>query len=216
VAIVGRDPLAVAGMRYLLIHETTVWLRICNHVPPTAALTGLDMVIWLRVHHDGMPDLAGHVTRLCRAASGVKQLVISDALPMRIPSGPGPFSRVWLARGSESCEMLSVLLRLVMKAPPAVTPLLKKRMGRVQWRVLSLRAAGVGTRDIARICSMSEKTVSVHESALRERLGVSGRSEYAWLLRSVAQMQAAVPGLFREVHRLAKARTRTRKERDHL
>jgi len=203
-------------MRHLLAHGTSVWLRICNHVPSTAALIGLDMVIWLRVHHDGMPDLAGHVTRLRRAAPGVKQLVISDALPMSIPSGPGPFSGVWLARGRESREMLSALLRLVMKAPPAVTPLLRKRMGRAQWRVLSLRAAGVGIRDIAKICGMSEKTVSVHESVLRERLGVSGRSEYAWLLRSVAQMQAAVPALCREVHRLAKAHTRTRKEREHL
>ncbi|ELE9730698.1 hypothetical protein RM407_004401 [Enterobacter kobei] len=58
------------------------------------------------------------------------------------------------------------------------------------------------TSSIAQACGISIKTVSVHESALRERLGVSGRAEYAWLLRSVKQMQKVLPILGREVRYL--------------
>lgn len=204
VTIVGRDPMAVTGMRYLLARHASVWLSVCTCVPDEAALAGQDMVIWLRVHHDGMPDLAGHVASLCRLQPKVKQLVVSDFLPALTPPGPGPLSGVWMARGGENRDMLSALLRCIIRTPRVSGPLLTRRLGRMQWRILLLRAAGACTRGIAAICGMSPKTVSVHESAIRERLGLHGRVEYAWLLRSVALMQDAVPALRRDVHRLSR------------
>lgn len=200
--IIGRDPLAIAGMRHMLAHGAPIWLRTMTDVPDTGQLVGQDVAIWIRMRHDGMPDLVGHVARHCRNNPALKQLVISDALPASIPPGPGPLSGVWLARGCETREMLYALLRLIMRTPPPTGPMLKKRLGRMQWRVLLLRASGVETSVIADVCGISIKTVSTHESAIRERLGVRGRFEYAWLLRSVAQMQAAVPALCRDVVRL--------------
>lgn len=203
VTIVGRDPLAVTGMRHLLASHASVWLNICTYVPDKASLAGQDIVIWLRVHHDGMPDLAGHVASLCRLQPAIKQLVVSDFLPALTPPGPGPLSGVWMARGGENRDMLSALLRCIIHTPRVCGPLLTRRLSRTQWRILLLRAAGACTRSIAVICGISIKTVSVHESAIRERLGLYGRIEYAWLLRSVALMQDAVPALRRDVRRLS-------------
>lgn len=204
VAIIARDPMAVMGMRHLLARDEPVWLSTYSDIPDGSALLHQDIIIWIRMHHDGMPELAGHVARLCRNKPQLKQLVISDALPAATPPGPGPLTGVWLARGNESQEMLYALLRLVMRAPPPCGPMLTKRLGRMQWRVLLLRAAGAATPCIASSCGIAVNTVSVHESAIRERLGINGRSEYAWLLRSVAQMLAAVPALCRDVRRREK------------
>lgn len=204
VAIIARDPLAMMGMRHLLARDEPVWLSTYNEIPDWSALLYQDIIIWIRMHHDGMPDLAGHVARLCRNKPELKHLVISDSLPAAIPPGPGPLAGVWLARGNESREMLYALLRLVMRAPLPCGPMLTKRLGRMQWRVLLLRAAGASTPSIASRCGIAVNTVSVHESAIRERLGISGHAEYAWLLRSVAQMLAAVPALCRGVRRREK------------
>lgn len=204
VAIISRDPMAVMGMRHLVVRCEPVWLCIYKDVPDREELAGQDIVIWLRMHHDGMPDLAGHVAWLCRHNPKLKQLVISDALPAATPTGPGPLSGVWMARGNESREMIYALLLQIMRAPIAPGPMLTQRLGRMQWRVLLLRAAGINTHSIAYKCGISVKTVSVHESVIRERLGIRGRAEYAWLLRSVAQMQAAVPALCRDVCGLKK------------
>lgn len=199
VAIIARDPMALIGMRYLLARDEPVWLSTYSEIPDGNALLQQDIIIWIRMHHDGQPDLAGHVAKLCRNKPKLKQLVISDALPATTPPGPGPLTGVWLARGNESREMLYALLRRVMRAPQPCGPMLTKGLGRVQWRVLLLRAAGATTPCIASNCGIAVNTVSVHESAIRERLGINGRSEYAWLLRSVAQMLAAVPALCRDV-----------------
>lgn len=202
IAIIARDPFATIGIRYLLTSGPSVWLRTYDHVPAESALKDVDVVIWLRMHHDGLPDLAGHVVSLCRLRCRLKQLVISDLIPTGIPPGPGPLSGVWISRANECREMLSAMLRVVIRAPPPSGSILAKRLGRMQWRVLLLRAAGMDTSSIAQACGISIKTVSVHESALRERLGVSGRAEYAWLLRSVKQMQKVLPILGREVRYL--------------
>lgn len=199
VTVIGRDPLAMVGMRHMLARGEPVWLRTMRDIPENGELVGQDVVIWIRMRHDGMPDLVGHVARHCRNNPSLKQLIISDELPASIPPGPGPLSGVWLARGCETREMLYAMLHLILRSPPPTGPMLTKRLGRMQWRVLLLRASGVKTGAIADVCGISVKTVSVHESAIRERLGVSGRFEYAWLLRSVAQMQAAVPALCRDV-----------------
>ncbi|MFP2240628.1 helix-turn-helix transcriptional regulator [Pseudescherichia vulneris] len=212
VAIIARDPMAVMGMRHLLARDEPVWLSTYREIPDGSALLHQDIIIWIRMNHDGMPDLAGHVARLCRNKPQLKQLVISDALPAATQPGPGPLAGVWLARGNESREMLYALLRLVMRAPLPCGPMLTKRLGRMQWRVLLLRAAGATTSSIAARCAIAVNTVSVHESAIRERLGISGRSEYAWLLRSVAQMLAAVPALSRDVHRRKKRNGREASE----
>ncbi|ELY5941252.1 response regulator transcription factor [Cronobacter malonaticus] len=207
-AIIARDPMAVMGIRHLLARNEPVWLSTYSEIPDQSALLSQDIIIWIRMHHDGMPELAGHVARLCRNKPKLKQLVVSDALPVTTPPGPGPLTGVWLARGNESREMLYALLHLVMRAPIPCGPMLTKRLGRMQWRVLLLRAAGTDTHSIASRCGIAVNTVSVHESALRERLGISGRSEYAWLLRSVAQMLIAVPALCRDIHRRKKNRNR--------
>jgi DNA-binding CsgD family transcriptional regulator len=201
VAIIARDPMAVMGMRHLLVRDEPVWLSTYTEIPDGSALLHQDIIIWIRMHHDGMPDLAGYVARLCRNKPRIKQLVISDALPAATSPGPGPLAGVWLARGNESREMLYALLRQVMRAPMPCGPMLTKRLARMQWRVLLLRAAGTDTHSIASRCGIAVNTVSVHESAIRERLGISGRSDYAWLLRSLAQMLVAVPALSRDVHR---------------
>lgn len=204
VAIIARDPLAMAGMCHMLAQSAPDCVCTYSFIPDIGMLVEHDIVIWIRVHHDGMPDLAGHVAWLCRKSPGVRQLVISDSLPGGIPAGPGPLSGVWLARGSESREMLFALLRLVMQSPRPSGPVLTKRLGRMQWRVLLMRARGADTSTIADSCGISVKTVSVHESTLRERLGINRRSEYAWLLRSVIQMQKVVPALRRNVSQLNK------------
>ncbi|MBM7016672.1 LuxR family transcriptional regulator [Enterobacter cloacae] len=204
VAIIARDPMAVMGVRHLLAGDEPVWLSRYSEIPDRSTLLHQDIIIWIRMHHDGMPDLAGHVARLCRNKPQLKQLVISDALPAATPPGPGPLAGVWLVRGNESREMLYALLRLVMRAPLPCGPMLTKRLGRMQWRVLLLRTSGAATSCIASSCGIAASTVSVHESAIRERLGINGRSEYAWLLRSVAQMLAAVPALCRDLRRFGR------------
>jgi len=210
VAIIARDPMAVMGMRHLLARDDPVWLSTYSEIPDGNALLHQDVIIWIRMHHDGMPDLAGHVAWLCRNNLELKQMVISDALPAATPPGPGPLAGVWLARGTESRDMLYALLRLMMRTPLSRGPMLTKRLGQMQWRVLLLRAAGADTNCIASKCGIAVNTVSVHESAIRERLGISGRSEYAWLLRSVALMLEAVPALCRDV----KSLITERKERE--
>lgn len=208
VTIIGRDPLAVTGMHHILNELPFVWLNTLTCIPDEFEFSEQDIVIWLRMRYDGMPELAGQVASLCRRHPGIKQLVISDLLPSLTPPGPGPLSGVWLARGTESCEILSALLRGMIRTPRN-GPLVSRRLGRMQWRILQLRAVGECTRSIADICGISVKTVSGHESLIRERLGIRGRLEYAWLLRSVVQIQTAVPGLFREMKHLKKSVLRT-------
>ncbi len=203
VTIISRDPLAAAGMRHMLSRVTPISLSTRYCIPQKInELSDQDVVIWIRMHHDGMPDLAGHVARLCRNTSTLKQLVISDALPVSFAPGPGPLSGVWMVRANESREMLYAMLREVIRAQRPNGPMLTKRLGRMQWRILLLRASGAATRAIAEVCGISVKTVSAHESAFRERLGVRGRLEYMWLLRSAALMQEAIPALCRDIRRL--------------
>lgn len=204
VTLISRDPLAAESIKCMLINEKPIRLRTLYDIPETESLVGQDVVIWVRMNHDGMPDLAGRVAWLCRNCQEIKQLILSDALPSGVRPGQAPLSGVWIARGCESREMIYALLLRVIFSPRPIGPMLTHRLGRMQWRVLLLRATGAHTEVIARFCGISVKTVSVHETAIRERLGISNMSEYAWLIRSVAQMQKAVPALSRGVRGLKK------------
>lgn len=208
VTLVGRDPWGVAGLRHLLARCGAVRLRVLKDIPAGDGKAGdlaqADVVVWLRLRGDGMPELSGHVARLRRQYPGIKQLVISDALPQNLAMGPGALSGVWTAHGRERHEALYGLLAAVLTAPPASGPLLSRMLNRSQWRVLLLRASGLNTRDIAQVCGIGYKTVSVHESAIRDRLGIMNRVEYAWLLRCVKLILAAVPGLMRGTMRTGK------------
>lgn len=209
VILVGRDPWGVAGLRHLLARCGAVRLRVLQALPAdadgAALLAEADVVVWLRLHGDGMPELSGMVAGLRRRCPWLRQLVISDALPRSLAASPCALSGVWTAHGRERCEFLYGLLAAVMAAPPPSGPLLSQMLNRSQWRVLLLRASGLNTKDIATACGTGYKTVSVHESAIRERLGIVNRVEYAWLLRCVKLILAAVPGLLRGTTRTGKA-----------
>lgn len=195
--IICFDPLARVGISHLLKKLPFIELNTSDYIPELSVLADNHIVIWLRVRNDGMPDLAGYVVRVCRQLPYIKQLVISDALPYTTPPGQGPLSGVWLARGTESVDMLLALCRELIRVPQSFGPLLKPRLGPMQWRILQLRAAGIDAKNIATICRISVKTVSAHESLLRDKLGVKCRVEYFWLLRSVANIFAEIPALCR-------------------
>lgn len=199
VTVIGRDVWAVAGLKQMLARCGAVRLRLLTDVPETCdpALAKADLVVWLRMHHDGLPDLPGYVATLRRRHPLVRQLVISDALPQAMPSGTCALSGVLAVRGTASMEVIYDLLTRALTAPPATGPLLLKMLNRSQWRVLLFRAAGKSTAEIATGCNIGYKTVSVHESAIRDRMHITNRAEYAWLLRCVQQIRQVVPGLTR-------------------
>ena len=203
VTVIGRDPWAVTGMRHILARCGAIRLRVLRDIPAECktGLNDTDVVVWLRLRNDGQSELSGHIARIRRTCPWIKQFVISDALPRNMARGPSALSGVWTAHAGEGCETLYSLLARVLTAPPPAGPLLSRMLNRSQWRVLLLRARGLNTKDIAATCRIGYKTVSVHESAIRERLGIENRAEYAWLLRSVSLIQTAVPGLARESYR---------------
>ena len=198
VTVVGRDPHALAGVRHLLARCGAIRLRVLADIPPSAAGLGEpDVVVWVRLRHDGLAELAGYVAALRRTHPQVRQLVISDALPAGLAGQACPLTGVWMATGQVRPDALYALLGRVLTTPAPRGPLLAPVLNLSQWRVLLLRAGGADTRRIAEACGTSVKTVSVHESAIRERLGLANRVEYAWLMRAAHNVMQAVPGLAR-------------------
>ncbi len=198
VTVVGRDPYALCGIRRLLARCGAIRLRVLADIPPSVAGLGEpEVMIWLRLRHDGQAELAGYVAALRRTQPQVRQLVISDALPAGLAGRSCPLTGVWMATGQVGTGALYALLGRVLTTPAPRSPLLAPVLNLSQWRVLLLRAGGADTRRIAEACGTSLKTVSVHESAIRERLGLVNRVEYAWLLRAVERVMQAVPGLAR-------------------
>lgn len=199
VTLIGRDPLAIEGIRHLLARHGNIRLRV--HKSPPASGEALsehtDVVIWVRTKADGLPDLASHVARLCRRYPMLRQLVVSDFLPAGMAGGPAPVAGVWMAGGREKVAVIDEFLKLVLNTTRRPGQVLTKRLSRMQWRVLLMRASGADTRAIAGVFGIAMKTVYIHETAIRERLGLQNRMEYAWLLRSMALITEAMPALKR-------------------
>lgn len=201
VIIVGRDVWGITGIRHLLARCGAIRLRVLKNMPKDADLEGANITIWLRLKNDGLPELSGHVAMLRRRFPQLKHFVISDALPRAMANGKSALSGVWIARGRENADALYQILSKAITAPSPAGPLLSRILSPTQWRVLLLRSAGMDTASIAEACTISYKTVSVLESAIRERLGITNRVEYAWLLRCIILVQAAVPGLARKMRK---------------
>ncbi|MBK0469650.1 helix-turn-helix transcriptional regulator [Klebsiella aerogenes] len=198
VTVVGRDPYALSGVRHLLARCGAIRLRVLADIPPsTAGFGDPDVVIWLRLRYDGLAELAGYVAALRRTHPQVRQLAISDTLPAGLAEQSCPLTGVWMATGQVRTDALYALLGRVLTTPAPRAPLLTPVLNLSQWRVLLLRAGGANSRRIADACGVSVKTVSVHESAIRERLGLMNQVEYAWLMRAVHAVMQAVPGLAR-------------------
>ncbi|EMQ7269366.1 TPA: LuxR family transcriptional regulator [Shigella flexneri] len=202
VTVIGLDLFAICGVCSLLKRVGGVKLQVFTSLPTDMnVLTDSSIVIWVKMRHDGLPELAGHIVKVCRRYRLMRQLVISDAIPEGMTNDIGPLSRVWLTHGSAKVDILLSSLRKVLNAHCLPSPLFIKRLGRVQWRVLLLRAKGISTRKIAEICGIGLKTVSAHESAIRERLGTRNKSEYVWLVRNAQLIQQAIPALGRDASR---------------
>lgn len=199
VTVVGRDTWSVSGLRHILARSGAIRLTLLKDIPAQCdpALTQADLVVWLRMFGDGLPELSGHITVLRRRYPQVRQLVLSDALPRTMPPGFSALTGVLAVQASASTEDIYELICRALKLPPVTGPLLSKVLNRSQWRILLLRAAGKSIMEIVAICGISYKTVNTHEAAIKKRMHISNRVEYAWLLRSVQQMQQAVPGLTR-------------------
>ena len=199
VTLIGRDPLAIDGIRHLLARHGNIRLKV--HKSPPASGEALsehaDVVIWVRTKADGLPDLAGHVAVLCRRYPTLRQLVVSDFLPTGMAGGPAPVAGVWMVGGREKVAVIDAFLKLVLNMKRRPGQVLTKRLSRMQWRVLLMRASGADTHAIAGAYGIGIKTVNLHETTIRQRLGLKNRVEYAWLLRSTALITEAMPALKR-------------------
>lgn len=201
VIIVGRDEWSITGVRHLLARCGAIRLRVLKDMPEGNDLEGVNIAIWLRLRGDGLPELSGYVARLRRRFPQLKHFVVSDALPRAMASGTSALCGVWIAQGRENRDSLYQILSKAITEPSPAGPLLSKILSPAQWRVLLLRSSGMNTASIAEVCVISYKTVSVLESTIRERLGITNRVEYAWLLRCVKLIQGAVPGLVRRARK---------------
>lgn len=77
-----------------------VKLQVFTSLPTDMnVLTDSSIVIWVKMRHDGLPELAGHIVKVCRRYRLMRQLVISDAIPEGMTNDIGPLSRVWLTHG---------------------------------------------------------------------------------------------------------------------
>lgn len=198
VTIIGRDPFAVTGVRHLLARQGTVRLKILTDVPKLEEdLDSPEVLIWIRVRNDGLPDLAGAVANLSRKFPKLKQLVISDALPINQSAGQAILSGVWQACAREKVGILYRLLNHVLTTERRSETILRKKLGRMQWKVLLMRAMGADTNTIAKVCGIGVKTVSAHESVVKKRMNIINRTEYAWLLRSSLLLKEALPAIER-------------------
>lgn len=197
VTLIGRDPLAIDGIRHLLARHGNIRLRV--HKTPPAPGESLseqtDVVIWVRTKSDGLPELAGHIAGFCRKNPMLRQLVISDFLPAGMTGGPAPVAGVWMVGGREAVAVIDEFLKQVLNTSRKPGQVLTKRLSRMQWRVLLMRASGADTRAIADAFGIAIKTVYLHEAAVRQRLGLQNRVEYTWLLRSVALIAETMPVL---------------------
>lgn len=198
VTIIGRDPLAVTGLRYLLARQGTVRLKILTDIPELAKdLDSPDVLIWIRVRNDGISDLAGVVAKFSRKFPKLKQLVISDALPINQAAGKSIFSGVWQANAREKVSILYRLLSHILTTEYHPGTIFREKLGRMQWKVLLMRANGADTNTIAKFCGIGVKTVSAHESVVKKRMNIRNRTEYAWLLRSSLLLKEALPAIER-------------------
>ncbi|HEC2037743.1 TPA: LuxR family transcriptional regulator [Klebsiella oxytoca] len=198
VTLVCPDPWAQTSVRNLLARSGAVRLRVVKNAAAVVAEPGdPDMVVWVRLRHDGQPEIARHVAILRRIRPHARQLVISDAIPPGMSVERCPLTGVWLANGRECVSELYSLLTRALTAKPMLDMFRPNALSATQWRVLLMRAAGADTQAIIEASGMSYKTVSVHESAIRERLGLVNRAEYAWLLRAVSHTIAVMPGITR-------------------
>ncbi|WP_270655281.1 helix-turn-helix transcriptional regulator [Enterobacter bugandensis] len=198
VTVVGRDPWALIGLRHLLARCGAVRLRILKDAPVRSeTLADQDLVIWLRLRHDGQQEIARHVAIVRRASSKVRQLVISDAIPQGMRSDRCLLTGVWLANGTANIHEIYDLLSRTMTFRTEYGMFRKKILSAMQWRVLFLRAAGANTGTITALCGISYKTLNTHELAIRAKLGLANRIEYAWMLRAVSQVFSVIPALKR-------------------
>lgn len=208
VTLVGRNVWSLIGICHLLGRYEDVIFGVMHDLPKAVdELDKSDVVVWLREKNDGFPELASLVVRLRRLRPDIKQLVVSDFIPAGLTEIHCPLSGVWVAHGRARTEMLIDLLDIVIAAPSRAGSLLSKTLSPGQWKVLQLRVAGFNANEIAQICRIGYKTVSVQESAIRYRLGLANRAEYAWLLRCVAALMDVAPGLTPHARRVSEVRT---------
>lgn len=202
VTIIGRDPFAATGLRYLLARQGSVRLTFLHDIAELENdLDSSELLIWIRVRDDGLPELAGTVAKLSRLFPKLKQLVISDSLPIKQPAGQTILSGVWQACARESVNILYRLLIYVLTCERRSEPLMRRRLGRMQSKVLFMRAEGVDARTIAKVCGIAVKTVRAHESMIKKRMYIINHKEYAWLLRSCLLLKQELPGIERIISR---------------
>ncbi|MGQ7790168.1 helix-turn-helix transcriptional regulator [Shigella flexneri] len=193
VTVIGLDFFAICGVCSLLKRVGGVKLQVFTSLPTDMnVLTDSSIVIWVKMRHDGLPELAGHIVKVCRRYRLMRQLVISDAIPEGMTNDMGSFPSMAYSWECKSGYFI-IFITEGVKCSLFAWSFVYKTPGKSAMEGSFTPREGISTRKIAEICGIGLKTVSAHESAIRERLGTRKKVSSVWLVRNAQLIQQAIP-----------------------
>ncbi|MBF7997771.1 helix-turn-helix transcriptional regulator [Rahnella laticis] len=202
VTIICTNNLAIEGLRHVLAGHARVRVRVFSKLPAPGVWERSDTIIWMREKFDSLPELIGVVLRIRLTYPTVRQLVISDFLPLGLTRlHRSPLNGVILAWGKDDVSVLHEKIVQLMSGGVPRGLLFDGALSPSQWSVLFQIATGANTQEISAMNGIAIKTVITHRMQAMGRLGLRSRIELAYILRCVRQMQTLMPIISRTVSR---------------